>query len=129
MNPLMVKALRAAKSARRLEAAEDYEGACDRAYYAIFNAIRTLLEADGVVKPDEVKTHSSTLRIFSETFFRAGRVDKALVSAVYFAQDLRARADYSRAYSTAEEARKAIDTMDQLLGFVTAHLNDRKDSP
>jgi uncharacterized protein (UPF0332 family) len=129
MNPLMVKALPAAGSARRLDVAQDYEGACNRAYYAVFNAIRTLLEADGIVKPDEVKTHSSTLRMFSETFVRAGKVDKALVGAVYFAQDLRAKADYSRVYSTAEEARRAIDTMDQPLEFATAYLNDRKDSP
>lgn len=129
MNPLFVKALRAAKSARRLEADEDYEGACDRAYYAVFNAIRTLLEAEGAVKSDEMKTHSSTLRSFSEVFVRGGRVDKALGSAVYFVQDLRASADYSRAYSTAEEARRAIETMDQLLAFATTYFDERKDSP
>lgn len=129
MNPLFVKALRAARSARRLEADEDSEGACDRAYYAVFNAIRTLLEADGVVKPDEEKTHSSTLRSFSKEFVRAGKVDKALGGAVYFVQDLRLNADYSRIYSTAEEARQAIEMMDRLLAFATTYLEGRKNAP
>ena len=44
---LMAKAVRAAESARILLDTGDKEGACDRAYYAMFNAARAALLASG----------------------------------------------------------------------------------
>lgn len=46
---LLIKAEQALKSAQLLVAAGDADGACNRAYYAMFDAARAALLSDGVV--------------------------------------------------------------------------------
>jgi uncharacterized protein (UPF0332 family) len=101
---------------------EDCDGACDRAYYAMFNAARTLLEADGAIAPDEVKSHASVLRLFSEVFVLSGRADRELGRGLNVVQTLRNKADYSRIVATAEEATKAVETMQLMLEFAAEHV-------
>jgi uncharacterized protein (UPF0332 family) len=108
-----------------LEATGDYDGACDRAYYAMFNAARTLLQADGVFKPGEAKTHATILRRFSEVFVLSGQADPVLGKGLNLVQGLRGKADYSPLEATREEACKAIETMDQLLRFAASHLEGK----
>jgi uncharacterized protein (UPF0332 family) len=60
LNPasLMAKAERACASARLLYEAGDAEGACNRAYYAMFDAARAALLTSGApVRADIGKTH------------------------------------------------------------------------
>lgn len=64
---LMAKAERACTSARLLCEAGDAEGACNRAYYAMFDAARVALLISGVpVRPDIGKTHGGLISAFSE---------------------------------------------------------------
>lgn len=123
VTPLFRKAQRAAESARVLEATEDYDGACDRAYYAMFSAARALLEADGVLDSGDAKTHATILRRFSEVFVLSGRADPTLGRGLNLVQGLRGKADYSSLETTREEARKAIETMEELLRFAEDCLN------
>jgi uncharacterized protein (UPF0332 family) len=60
---LLAKAERACASARLLCGASDAEGACNRAYYAMFDAARAALLASGAVAG---KTHSGLMSAFSE---------------------------------------------------------------
>lgn len=56
---LMMKADRACASARALLELGDADGACNRAYYAMYDAARAALLASGApVRPDIGKTHS-----------------------------------------------------------------------
>ena len=74
MNPLFQKAVTAAASVHKLKAEQDYDGACDRAYYAMFHAARVLLTAERKVGENEPKTHHSIFRAFSEVFVLGGLV-------------------------------------------------------
>jgi uncharacterized protein (UPF0332 family) len=122
MNPLFRKALRAAESARQLLADEDYDGACDRAYYAMFNSARALLEAEGSLAPKDVKTHSSILRMFSEVFVLSNVAARELGRGFNLVQSLRAKADYSRIAVSKDAAIQAVQTMDNMLEFPKGRL-------
>lgn len=64
---LMAKAIRAAASARLLLDTGDVEGACDRAYYAMFNAARAALLVSGAAVQTGVgRTHGGLISAFSQ---------------------------------------------------------------
>ena len=76
---LMAKADRACLSARALLNLGDVDGACNRAYYAMFDAARAALLASGSpVRPDIGKTHSGLINTFSEHLIKNGPVPKEL---------------------------------------------------
>jgi uncharacterized protein (UPF0332 family) len=127
VNPLVRKADTAAKSARRLLADGDCDGACDRAYYAMFNAARALLEAEGKLKPGEAKTHQTILRLFSEAFVLSGRVSRDMGRGLGFVQTLRNEADYARTFVAAEAAHRAVELMEDMLAFATKHLSSTEE--
>ncbi len=62
---LMIKADRALASARLLLESGDVEGACNRAYYAMFDAARAALIASSApVEPEIARTHSGLITAF-----------------------------------------------------------------
>lgn len=65
----MTKALQAAASAKVLLDTGDADGACNRAYYAIFDAARAALRASG---HDVGKTHKGVLNAFSDRLVKMG---------------------------------------------------------
>jgi len=71
----MEKALRALSSARLLLGVNDVEGACNRAYYAMFaSAHAALLWSGTQINPAETKTHSGLIGAFGRKFVKTGRV-------------------------------------------------------
>jgi uncharacterized protein (UPF0332 family) len=122
MNPLFQKAVTAAASAHKLKAEQDYDGACDRAYYAVFHAARVLLTSERKLGENEPKTHRSILRAFSEVFVLAGLVSRDVGRGLKRAERARAKADYSLIPATVEDAEDAIRTMDQIIEFTRSHL-------
>ena len=59
---LMAKAMQAAASAKVLLDTGDSDGACNRAYYAMFDAARAALLASGApVEPEIAKTHNGLI--------------------------------------------------------------------
>lgn len=93
MNPndLMAKALQAANSAKVLLETGDADGACNRAYYAIFDAARAALLASG----HEVgKTHRGVLSAFSDHLVRNGPLPKEMGRLLKQAETRRYVADY-----------------------------------
>jgi len=92
---LMAKAETAIASANALLALGDVDGACNRAYYAMFDAARAaLLASDGSERPDMGKTHRGTLNAFSEHFVKNGRITKELGRHLKHAETFRYVADY-----------------------------------
>jgi uncharacterized protein (UPF0332 family) len=97
MNPsdLMGKAEQAAKSARLLLETDDVDGACNRAYYAMFDAARAALLACGAQPETEiVKTHSGLISTFSLYLVKTGRVPVEFGKALNRAEEIRLAADY-----------------------------------
>lgn len=92
---LMAKAMQAASSAKLLLDAGDAEGACNRAYYAMFDAARAALVASNAqVAPEIARTHSGLISAFSLHLVKTGRVSVELGKTLNKAEELRLVADY-----------------------------------
>jgi uncharacterized protein (UPF0332 family) len=79
----MAKAVRATASAKILLDTGDVDGACDRAYYAMFNAARAALLASGApVQADISRTHSGLIAAFSLHLVKPGQVSVDLGRAL-----------------------------------------------
>lgn len=75
----MGKARRAITSARLLLADNDGDGACNRAYYAMFDAAHAaLLAADSDLNPATIKTHRGLIAAFGEHLVKTGRTSADL---------------------------------------------------
>ena len=126
MTPLFKKALRSGESARKLLADEDYDGACDRSYYAMFNAARALLLLENAITLGETKSHASILRMFSETFVRPGLAPREFGRNFSTVQALRAKADYAAVGASREDAEAAVVSMTAMLHFASEYF-ERKE--
>jgi uncharacterized protein (UPF0332 family) len=72
---LLAKANRAAASAKILLEIGDAEGACNRAYYAMYDAARAALLVSGSpVGPEIARTHNGLISAFSSHLVKTGRV-------------------------------------------------------
>lgn len=92
---LMSKARRALESARFLLSAADPDGACNRAYYAMFDAARAALLVSAAGVPAEVsKTHGGLIAAFSLHLVKAGRFPVEMGRSLNKVEDLRLIADY-----------------------------------
>jgi uncharacterized protein (UPF0332 family) len=92
---MMAKATRAAESATLLLGVGDLDGACNRAYYAMFDAARSALLADGVQMVGEIpRTHGGVISAFSLHLVKSGRVSLELGRALNRAEEIRLVADY-----------------------------------
>ncbi len=92
---LMAKAVQAATSAKVLLDTGDADGACNRAYYAMFDAARAALLASSVpVEPEIAKTHNGLISAFSLHLVKPGRVPVELGKALNKTGELRLIADY-----------------------------------
>lgn len=123
---LLAKAEIAAASAGILLDAGDRDGACSRAYYAMFDAARGFLIA--VEIPEMPRTHSGLIAAFGRYAVKAGHVSIALGKSLNRMHELRMIADYSEVpveLSLAKEAvREAVDFVQAIREAISA--NDRK---
>jgi uncharacterized protein (UPF0332 family) len=109
---LMAKATQAAASAKLLLDTNDTDGACNRAYYAMFDAARAALLHAGV---DIGKTHSGVLAAFSEHFVQQERVTKDMGRLLKHAETVRYVADYQGEPVGQSDAK---DIVEQAMLFV-----------
>jgi uncharacterized protein (UPF0332 family) len=86
----MVKALRATVSAKLLLDAGDVDGACNRAYYAMFDAARAVLLASG---HNVGKTHRGLLNSFANDLVKNELVPKEMGRFLKRAETFRYVAD------------------------------------
>jgi len=115
---LLAKAFQAAASAKLLLDTGDADGACNRAYYAMFDAARAALLASGApVEPEIAKTHNGLISAFSLHLVKAGRVSVVLGKALNRAEELRLVADYKGDPIELEDATWAVN---QAQDFVQA---------
>ena len=106
---LMAKARRAISSAKLLLDSGDADGACNRAYYAMFDAARAALLASGSpVEPEIARTHSGLITAFSLHLVKTKLVPVELGKALNKAEDLRLVADYKGDPIEKEDAEWAV---------------------
>ncbi len=107
---LLHKASKALSSAQLLLESGDADGACNRAYYAMFDAARAALMA--FQKSDEVltiKTHSGLIASFSLQLVKPGLIDIELGKSLNKVEDLRLIADYKGDAITLDDASWAVE--------------------
>lgn len=106
---LLAKANRAVASAKLLLDAGDADGACNRAYYAMYDAARAALLASGSpVEPEITKTHNGLISAFSLHLVKTGRVSVELGKTLNKAEELRLVADYKGNPIEEEDAAWAV---------------------
>lgn len=123
---LLDKSDRALASAQLLFSAGDYEGACNRAYYAMFDAAKAALL---YVQPDDdlsvAKTHNGLIAAFGLQVVKAGLVDVSLGRNLNRGQTLRQVADYtgdpltlSDVEQLMKDANNFFSTIKKLVGHI-----------
>lgn len=106
---LMSKAVRASASARALLDLGDVDGACNRAYYALFDSARAALLAAGApVQPDLGKTHAGLIAAFGLQLVKNGPITKELGRLLKRAEEIRLVADYKGDSVELEDAREMV---------------------
>ena len=115
---LIGKASRAAVSAKLLLDAGDLNGACNRAYYAMFDAARAaLIDSGAPVQSEGVRTHSGLISAFSLHLVKTGQIPVEYGKALNKVAEIRLIADYTENEVTAETAKWAVE---QALEFIEA---------
>ena len=120
---LMEKAERALASSRLLLESEDVDGACNRAYYAMFDAARaSLLVTKAPVHAEVAKTHSGLITPFSLHLVNTGLIEVSHGRSLNKVEDLRLIADYrgdpvstENAAWALEQATKFVDAIRELI--------------
>ena len=115
---LLAKAIQAAASAKVLLGAGDADGACNRAYYAMFDSARAALLASGApVEAEIARTHNGLISAFSLHLVKTGRVPVELGKSLNKVEELRLAADYKGDAIDQEDAAWAVN---QAQAFVQA---------
>ena len=89
-----------------------YKGASNRAYYAIFHAIKSIL----ALEETDFKKHSSVLAYFNKEYINKGIFSKELGKRVNEARLFREKSDYVDFYIiTKKECKTQIETANQMV--------------
>jgi uncharacterized protein (UPF0332 family) len=114
----MGKAERALSGARALLAVNDLEGACNRAYFAMFDAAHAVLLSAKVESPrDSIRTHRGLIAAFGKHLVLTKKVAAEFGVALNQVEKLRLLADYSGDPISPEDASWAVE---QAATFVAA---------
>ena len=106
--------------------AGQFNDACTRAYYAMFNAARALLVEMHGYTPEQLKRHATVLRQFSVHFVATGAFSADAGRVLRRASDLRIVADYDEAAVQTDRARNTVDAMEKFISAAAAVRMERK---
>lgn len=115
----MAKAIQAGTSARILLDTGDTDGACNRAYYAMFDAARAALLASG---HDVGKTHKGVLNAFSDRLVKNGPFAKEMGRLLKQAETFRYVADYEGNPVEPSDARTMVEQAEQFISAMRDEL-------
>lgn len=120
------KAEAALAGARVLFATGDYDGACSRAYYAMFDAAHAALFALGIEElRAPIKTHNGLIAKFGQAVVLPGHIEAVHGSDLNKVQSLRELADYSGNPCSADNGAWAVARAEAFVGVVTGFVSKR----
>ena len=120
---LIARARRSAASAKVLYDIDDMSGACNRAYYAMYDAAKAaLLAGKEPVKSEVIKTHSGLIAAFSLHLIKPGRIPTAYGKSLRQVDQIRLIADYSDEEPDRETAASAIEQANHFVQAVARYL-------
>ena len=100
------------KSARILLAAEEYKGANNRAYYAIFHAINAIHALSGKA----YKRHKDAIGNFNKDYVKAGIFPRETGRKIGEAEEIRHASDYDDFYiASREECERQVAVADEFI--------------
>ena len=100
-------------------AKSDTEGACKRAYYAMFHAAHAALSAAGAQPLGAVlKTHGGLIAVFGQELVKTGMIDAAHGRAFALVQKTRLLADYTADPPADADAREAVAHAEAFLAAI-----------
>ena len=102
------KAERALQAARLLDTAGEVEGACNRAYYAMYDAAHAALLFANKAGYNVTKTHSGLISAFGLHIVSTNKIPRELGRALNEVEQLRLLADYTGEQITHEQASHAV---------------------
>lgn len=115
----MLKAARALASAKLLLADHDLEGACNRAYYAMFDAAHAALLRSGThIHSTETKTHRGLIAAFGKHLVKPGLLPADLGKSLNQVERVRLLADYTGEEIDVEKAYWAVEQAEAFLDIV-----------
>lgn len=88
--------------------AGEIEGACNRAYYAMYDAAHAALLADGQIDYKTTKTHSGLIAAFGLHLVRTDKIPRELGRSLNEVEQVRLLADYTGDEITLEQASWAV---------------------
>ena len=110
------------KSAKLLLDCEDYKGAANRAYYAIYHAVRSVIALDGI----EFVKHSGNMSYFRKEYIKTGIFDVRLSDILSSAFNIRNSSDYNDFYFVSkEETKQQILNAEWTLDVISKYLSER----
>jgi uncharacterized protein (UPF0332 family) len=119
----LAKAERALVGAKLLLQAGDLEGACSRAYYAMFDAARAALVAVNAPNTETIhKTHAGLIAAFGRHLVQSGLVEAELGRSLNQVESLRLLADYAGDTIEPDRASWAIGAADRFVRTVADRL-------
>ena len=120
MTPLWAKAVEASDDARFLFSGQRYNAACNRAYYAMFNAARALLIEIHGLPVQKVKRHATVIRLFSLHLVASGPFDREFGTILKRTEDARVVADYEGGVISMDDAKSVIVAMERFMAIATS---------
>lgn len=107
------------KSASVLVDAEDYKGAANRAYYAIFHCMRSILALDG----RDFAKHSGVSAYFRKEYIKTGIFDVEYSDIIKEAFDIRSDSDYDDFFVISkEEVEEQIENAKKFYDVVKTYV-------
>lgn len=105
-----------------LKIGKDYTSANNRAYYAIFYAIRAVL----ALEQKDFKKHKDVIAYFNQYYVNTGKFPKNIGRKIAQAQRVREDSDYDDEYSPSfEKTQNQIDTAKELIKLVEKYFKNK----
>lgn len=115
------KARKCLSSANVLVQSEDYCGAANRSYYAMFHCIRSLLALEGV----DFSKHAGVMAYFQKNYIKSGIFGKEYSKILTEAFQVRSDSDYDDYYMLSrEEVEEQIENAGFFIDGITKYVNE-----
>lgn len=104
---------------------KDYTSANNRAYYAIFYAVRAVL----ALEQKDFKRHKDVIAYFNQHYINTEIFPKKIGRKIAQAQRIREDSDYDDEYQpSSEKTKQQIETAEELIELVEKYLQDKCDN-
>ena len=108
------------QDAKLLLAGESYRSAANRAYYAIFHAMRAVLALDGV----DMKHHSGIIYEFRKRYIKAGAFDTSLSGIISELSSVLEGSDYNDFFIVSKaETIQQVQSAEEFLAAIQSYLS------